>query len=90
MKRIATLLILTFALAMTAHAQIFLEDDESSTRLNSNDPNVYVDLPGGFGTGVDWYTPTGSGIALLTALGGAYLLKKARKTKRSNDVRKAV
>lgn len=76
MKRIATLLILTFALAMTAPAQIFLEDDESSSRLNSTDPNIFVDLPDGFGTGTDWYTPTGSGVALLTALGGAYLLKK--------------
>ena len=77
-----TLLILTLALltAVSAKGQIFLQEDESGDRALT-DPGLYVDLPDGYGYGMDFYVPTGCGIIIFTALGGAYLLKKKKENK---------
>ena len=80
MKRTAT--ILTLALLLTAgmaQAQIFLEDDEyNANRANAGEDLGVVPYHGVTHDQADW-TPLGSGVLLLTALGGAYLLGKKPK-----------
>ncbi len=76
MKRIIAILTLTLMLVLPAKAQIYVQEDEQPGRLQTGDPQVFVDMPGNMGTAVDWYTPVGDGILLLAALGGAYLLRK--------------
>ena len=64
-------------MAVSAKAQIFLQDDEGGNRSMIDPENgAYIDLPEGYGLGVDYFTPIGSGIVILAALGGAYLLNK--------------
>ena len=46
---------------------------------STSQAQVFINLPQGYGLGGDWYTPVGDGIAVLAALGGAYLLGKRRK-----------
>ena len=82
-KHIILTIVLILTLTLTSRAQIFLQDGETDDRATA-DPGLYVDLPNGYGYGVDWYTPTGSGVLLLTALGGAYLLNKRKKTDARN------
>ena len=76
--RRALALVLMMAMAMTAKAQVFMMDGDENYR-EPEDPQVFINLPQGYGLGVDWYTPVGDGIAVLAALGGAYLLGKRRK-----------
>ena len=76
--RRALALVLMMAMAMTAKAQVFMMDGDENYR-EPEDPQVFINLPQGYGLCVDWYTPVGDGIAVLAALGGAYLLGKRRK-----------
>ena len=76
--RRALALVLMMAMAMTAKAQVFMMDGDENYR-EPEDPQVFINLPQGYGLGVDWYTPVGDGTAVLAALGGAYLLGKRRK-----------
>lgn len=64
-------------MAVSAKAQIFLQESEAGERAESN-PTLGIDVPG-FGEGTDYYVPTGSGIILLATLGGAYLMGKKKK-----------
>ena len=66
-------------MAVNAKAQIFVLEDESNNRAEAQ-PGLGIDLPG-YGEGTDSYTPVGTGILLLTALGGAYLLNKKKENK---------
>lgn len=66
-------------MAVSAKAQIFVLEDESNNRAEAQ-PGLGIDLPG-YGEGTDYYVPTGAGAFLLTALGGAYLLNKRKKSK---------
>jgi hypothetical protein len=75
-RTIAVLLLM--AMTFGAKAQVFMMDGDENYR-EPEDPSVFVNLPQGYGLGVDWYTPTGSGLVLLAALGGAYLIGKRRK-----------
>ena len=66
-----------------AQAQIFMLDyleEESSDRIGLAQVEGF-DLPTTpqLGITLDQYAPVGSGIAVLAALGGAYLLGKKRK-----------
>ena len=82
MKRLASILVLTFALALTAQAQIFLEEGETNdNRAPAEDWGV-VPYHGVTHDQAD-YVPAGSGIMMLAVLGGAYLLgkKKGEKVK---------
>ena len=79
-KHIFLMVVLFLALTLTSRGQVFLQDDEADNRAIA-DPGLYVDLPNGYGYGVDWYTPAGSGLLLLTVLGGAYLLGKHQEKK---------
>ena len=40
-----------------------------------------MDGPENYGLAVDWYTPVGDGIIVLSVLGGAYLLRKRKENK---------
>ncbi len=70
--------LLLMAMASTSQAQVFMMDGDENYR-EPEDPQVFINLPQGYGLGVDWYTPVGDGIAVLATLGGAYLLGKRRK-----------
>ena len=75
MKKIFIILIMALALALPARAQVFVIYDEESDRT-PEDAYVFAILPAEQGIGLDWYAPIGDGLLLLTALGGAYLLRK--------------
>ena len=75
--RVITLL-LFMVMSLTMKAQVFMLDGDENYR-DPEDPSVFASLPENFGLGVDWYTPMGDGLALLAALGSAYLLKKKKK-----------
>lgn len=76
--RIIIALFLFMSMALTSRAQIFLSDDEESSR-SPEATTTFIDMPNAFGMGTDYYIPTGSGVVLLAAMGGAYLLKKREK-----------
>ena len=81
MKRKILILTLGLMMAVSAKAQIFVLEDESNNRAEAQ-PGLGIDLPG-YGEGTDYYAPVGSGIFLLTAFGGAYLLGKRNIGKRN-------
>lgn len=76
-----TLLILTFGLmmAVSAKAQIFLQEGESDHR-DETQPGYGIDLPG-YGEATDFYAPVGSGVLMLAALSGAYLAYRKKNSK---------
>jgi hypothetical protein len=78
-KFVALLVMLLFAIG-PVQAQVFImdEDVEGNIRVGGSKFEVPVPYQGG-----DWdqYLPLGDGIMLLTALGGAYLLKKRKDEK---------
>ncbi len=83
---IAAVFAILFTLASTSpvHAQggIFIMDDEEENFRGSTAPAggfIFIDDPE-HDTSLD-YSPIGSGVWLLGALGGAYLLGKRRKKK---------
>ena len=70
---------MSLLLAGAAQAQIFLQEgDENNLRDVTMPVNAWPDNPNGYSQGYDNYTPISSGIMLLAALGGAYLLKKKK------------
>lgn len=81
MKKIIAILILAMVLAVSARAQIFLEDGSTSNRTSPSSEDIGVIPYHGVENDQAGYVPTGSGIALLAALGGAYLLNRKKKTK---------
>ena len=79
-NKIALILtVLLFSTGIT-QAQIFImdEDVEGNIRLGDKDFTVPVPYQG---TDLDEYLPLGNGVWLLTALGGAYLLRKRKDEK---------
>ena len=86
MKRIATILTLILVLALSAQAQIFLQDgDENKSRDVTVPVNDWPVNPGNYSQGNDDYVPTGSGIVLLITLGGAYLMNMRKKDLRHTE-----
>lgn len=79
MKKILIIFTLIITLAAPMRAQVFMLDGDENYR-SPEDPEVFAGLPENYGLGVDWYTPAGDGLVLLAALGGAYLLKKRKKS----------
>ena len=80
MKKTFAILTLTLALAMTAQAQIFIEEgDMNQNRAPIEDLGV---IPI-HGTNIDQanYVPLGGGIMFLSSLGGLYLLKRKKQSK---------
>ena len=71
-------LLLFMVMSLSTKAQVFMLDGDDNYR-DPEDPAVFAGLPEDYGLGVDWYTPVGSGVFVLTALGGAYMLSKRKK-----------
>lgn len=77
--KIATIVTLATLIAGNAYAQIFTMVDETDLREEMNEEFGVVP---GFGLtndqNMEGYTPLGSGILVLAALSGAYLLTKRK------------
>ena len=70
---------MAIALAMPVRAQVFMVEDDHNLRTESEDVLGIVPLNGAtWDQSNESYTPLGTGILLLSALGGAYLLKKKK------------
>lgn len=80
-KRITTIATILLMAAVPTMAQVFLtEEEEMNYRCPSEPGSIYVELPGTYNSGADWYTPIGEGLVVLAGLAGAYLLgKRSRK-----------
>lgn len=65
--------------AAPAMAQVFIDDDEMYNRAGTEDPGMFVNNPGIYDSGEDWYVPVGEGIFVLAGMAGAYLLGKRNK-----------
>ena len=76
---IVVLTLLLFATS-SMNAQVFIMDDEveSNIRVGESSNNLLTPYQGG---DLDQYVPLGDGVLLLTAFGGACLLKKRKKSK---------
>lgn len=76
-------LVAALLLAAAANAQVFiLSDEEFSNNKRANAPGAGPLVPyQGGDLDQTLYTPLGGGMAILAALGGAYLLGKKRQKK---------
>lgn len=80
MKRLLIILML-FALTISANAQIFLTEDDYNSRTVSSELGFDVPAIPQLDSTDDQYSPVGDGILLLGVLGGAYLLGKRKRGK---------
>lgn len=78
MKRLLIVLML-FALAISANAQIFLTEEEYSNRSVSDGSGSGLPIIPNLNETQDNFAPVGEGILLLGVLGGAYLLGKRKR-----------
>ena len=78
---VAALLMMVLMLhPVQLRSQIFLTDEDMETNLR--DPVEGFTIPVPYqGGDADQYLPLGSGVWVLTAFGGAYLLRKRKKSK---------
>lgn len=79
-KRSIAVISLLLVLTNQAQAQVFLMDEDAGGNIRVGESEFVVPVPY---QGTDWdeFLPLGDGALLLTALGGAYLLKKRKKSK---------
>ena len=79
-KRFIVILTLLLIATGSLYAQVFIMDDEveGNIRVGASSFELPAPYQGG---DLDQYLPLGDGVLLLTALGGAYLLKKRKKSK---------
>ena len=80
-KRIITIAAALMLAAAPAMAQVFIDDDDINNRAGTDDASMYVDNPGIFDSGEDWFVPAGEGIVMLAGLAGAYLIGKCKNKK---------
>jgi hypothetical protein len=78
-KRIIAIATVLMMAAAPAMAQVFIDDEDFNNRANTDDPSMYIDNPGIFNSGEDWYLPIGEGVFVLAGLAGAYLIGKRKK-----------
>lgn len=81
MKNIFLAIALVFALGLCANAQrdgFFNDWNDVDNGLDRDDLSLPT-LPGSHGLTDDQVAPLGGGLLVLTALGGAYLLRKREK-----------
>ena len=79
-KRFITVIGLLLVLFGPVQAQVFIMDEDVEGNIRIKDSEFTVPVPYQ-GTDLDEYLPLGDGVLLLTALGGAYLLRKRKKSK---------
>ena len=70
--------LLLLVLAAPLRAQVFMTEDEMNLRTSEDAEDPFILQSGGLEYDQTNWVPVGSGIVLLTALGGAYLLRKKR------------
>ncbi len=79
--KIVVLVTILLMMVGSSNAQVFIADDEFEGTLRQDDPDYALFVPY-LGSDADQsFTPVGSGVLLLTGLGGAYLLTKRKKRK---------
>ncbi len=80
MRKLVTIMavLMLIPAAVFGRAQVFIQDEEfeGRDRTGYEDFGLVTPYQGG---DIDQYVPVGSGLLVLTALGGAYLVKKANK-----------
>ena len=76
-KRIIAIATVLMMAAAPAMAQVFIDEDDVNNRV-IDDGGMFVDNPGIYNSGQDWFTPVGEGIFVLAGLAGAYLLRKRK------------
>lgn len=79
-KRFIAVIGLLLVMMCPVQAQVFIMDEDMEGNIRVGENEFVVPVPY---QGTDWdeYLPIGDGVMLLTALGGAYLLKKRKKSK---------
>jgi hypothetical protein len=80
-KKVFVLMVAALLLSMPLRSQVFLtqEDLDSEARGQWEDLGLIIPIHEQDFDQAETYAPLGSGIALLAALGGAYLLGKRKK-----------
>lgn len=83
MKKILKIVVIVATLMMGAatdiHAQVFIMENESNLREDTEDVLGWpVNPQNGYGTGTDDYAPLDSGFLLLASMGVAYLMRKRK------------
>ena len=87
MKKILLIFTLFLALAAPMRAQVFIMEEDENDRVDNvfgNGQWNNIIVHGSPDDQTNW-VPLGEGIMLLTALGGAYLLKKKKTDKQINN-----
>lgn len=79
-KRSIALIGLLLVMMNPVQAQVFIMDDDAGGNIRIAESEFVVPAPYQ-GTDLDEFLPLGDGALLLTALGGAYLLRKRKKSK---------
>ena len=86
MKKTLILMAAALLLSMPLRAQVFMTQEDLDKERDGQFADIGLIIPihendfdQGEGENADDYAPLGSGIALLSVLGGAYLLGKKRK-----------
>ena len=79
-KRVIAVLGLLLVMFGPVQAQVFIMDEDMEGNIRLGETEFVVPVPYQ-GTDLDEYLPLGDGVMLLTALGGAYLLRKRKKSK---------
>lgn len=79
-KRVIAVIALLLVMFGPVQAQVFIMDEDAGGNIRIAESEFTVPVPY---QGTDWdeYLPLGDGVLLLTALGGAYLLRKRKKSK---------
>ena len=83
MKKILLIFSILLALAAPMRAQVFIMEEDENDRVTNvfgNGERNNIIVHGSADDQTNW-VPLGEGILLLSALGGAYLLRKKNKTK---------
>lgn len=79
MRKVVVLYLALFALISSASAQVFELDDNGDRTGATHEELSDLNIPIHLGNYDQAYAPIGSGVVLLAALGGTYLLGKKRK-----------
>ena len=79
MKKIFTILAISFIIASSAHAQVFMTETDYENPRDGVETEWGI-IPGQWTTNdqANDFAPLGDGVLLLVTLGGAYLLKRKR------------